>query len=404
MRDYACTTRSHMTFRIPTSGSVIARVATIFLAAPLPRLCNSKSMPEFLAPGVYVEEIPTRSHPISGVSTSTAGFIGLTREASPKAVAVASFAEYIRAVGSSTTGYLSYAVKGFFDNGGKQCLVATVTSAETIDAGLEVLASEDVSILACPDEHTFPNAAANIARHCEQRKDCVAILQSPQQPPAPPALHPPVESSYAAYYFPWLQVPSLDGASIATVPPCGHIAGIYARTDAEHGVFRPPAGVGIVGANALQASVTESEANLLSQQGVNVLRAFPDRGILVWGSHTTSKDPDWKYVSVRRLMIFIEQSIYHGLQWVVFEPNGPTLLQTVVQEIENFLMNIWKGGGLTGQTAPQAFFVRCDRTTMTQADIDTGRLIALVGVAPVRPAEFVLLQITCQTTGQSAAG
>jgi phage tail sheath protein FI len=185
----------------------------------------------------------------------------------------------------------------------------------------------------------------------------------------------------------------LNGAPVTTVPPCGHIAGVYARMDSEHGVFRAPVGVQVLGADGLQQTVTESDAALLNDRGINLLRTFPNRGILVWGGRTTSQDPEWKYISVRRLLIFIEQSIQQGLGWTVFEPGGPRVWQAAIQDVQNFLRDIWRIGGLTGTTPDQAYFVRCDHTTMTQADVDSGRLVMLVGVAPLRPAEFVIFSI-----------
>ncbi len=360
-------------------------------------------MPEYLAPGVYIEETPFRSHPIPGVPTNLAGFIGLARDASAAAIAVSSFAEFEQKLGSSVTGYLSYAVKGFFENGGKQCSIVTINSTQTIDDGLNLLDGADVSIVACPDEHSLPDAAAKIVQHCGQRKDRFAILQSPAEPPAPAMHNPPVESSYAAYYFPWLQVAGLSGAPVATVPPCGHIAGVYARMDSEHGVFRAPAGVQILGVHALQQNVTENDANLLNERGINSLRAFPGRGILVWGARTTSPDSEWKYISIRRLIVYIEQSLQQGLRWTVFEPGGPPVWQAVVQDVQNFLLGLWRSGGLVGTTPEQAYFVRCDHSTMTQADVDAGRLVMVVGIAPVRPAEFVIIRITIQSDKQSTS-
>ncbi|HYL77382.1 MAG TPA: phage tail sheath subtilisin-like domain-containing protein [Bryobacteraceae bacterium] len=361
-------------------------------------------MPEYLAPGIYVEEVAFQSHAIPGVSTSTAGFVGLAREVSAAAIAVSSFSEFEQKTGNSVTGYLSYAVKGFFENGGKQCSAVTITSEQAIDDGLKLLDGADVSIVACPDEHSLKDAAAKIVQHCEQRKDRFAILQSPPEPPAAASHQPPVASSYAAYYSPWLQVAGLSGAPVATVPPCGHIAGVYARMDSEHGVFRAPSGVQILGAHGLQQNVTENDAMQLNERGINSLRAFPGRGILVWGARTTSPDWEWKYISVRRLIVYIEQSLQQGLGWTVFEPGGPPVWQAVVRDVQNFLLGLWRSGGLVGTTPDQSYFVRCDHTTMTQADVDAGRLVMVVGIAPVRPAEFVIIRITSQSAKQSTDG
>ena len=232
-----------------------------------------------------------------------------------------------------------------------------------------------------------------MAAHCEQRKDRIRILQS-AQPIVPVATHqPPVHSTYAAYYYPWITVMSLDGSSTVTIPPSGHVAGVYAQTDSTGGVWAPPANVQLVGVAALSEDLTAAESDALNSRGVDVIRSFPAQGIKVWSSRTTTnQDSDDKYVSVRRFMIFLEQSIAKGLQWAVFEPNGPRL-SVIRSSIENFLRSVWKQGALQGSTQQEAFFVRCDLTTMTQNDLDNGRLVCIVGVAPVAPAEFVIMQI-----------
>jgi phage tail sheath protein FI len=353
-------------------------------------------MPEFLAPGVYVEEISSQMHPIEGVSTSIAGFIGVVTAATTLS-GIISFAEYERAAVPSAGANLSLAVRGFFENGGKLCYVAGIAATDPLQTGLDALADVKLSIVCCPEENRFANAAAIMAAHCEQRKDRICILQSPQ-PALPDSTHDvPVHSSFAAYYYPWITVAGLGGAAAITVPPGGHIAGVYARMDTEKGVHVAPASVPLNGVSALSQQISEAQNNLLAARGINTLRNFPGKGILVWGAHTTSADSDYKYVSIRRVMIFLEQSITQGLQWAVFEPNGPPLWATLRTAVESFLFTLWKTGALMGEKLDQACFVRCDATTMTQNDIDAGRLILLVGVAPVRPAEFILLRITCQT-------
>ena len=353
-------------------------------------------MPEFLAPGVYIQEIPFQSHPIEGVSTSTTGFIAAV-ERQPVAGPLTSFTDFVRVFGLTSGANLTLAVRGFFENGGHRCYVARIAATDPLESGLEALAKEKISILCFPDEHTFPNAPAAMAAHCEQRKDRICILQSPQ-PAIPDSTHqPPVHSSYAAYYYPWITVRSLDGTTTATIPPCGHIAGVYARTDTERGVWKAPAGARLMGVEAFSQAINATESDLLNSRGINVLRNFPGQGFLVWGARTTSQDSEWKYINVRRLFVYIEQSIDRGLQWAVFEPNGVALWMAVRSAIEDFLQNLWKSGALQGVKAEEAYFVRCDQTTMTQSDIDNGRLIALVGVAPLRPAEFVIIRITCQT-------
>jgi hypothetical protein len=177
------------------------------------------------------------------------------------------------------------------------------------------------------------------------------------------------------------------------VPPSGYLAGIYARTDSQRGVHKAPANEVIRGALDLKVSVTKGEQDVLNPLGINCIRAFPGRGIRVWGARTTASDTLWKYVNVRRLFLYLEESIEEGTQWVVFEPNDEKLWARVKQTITQFLTRVWKDGALMGSIPDEAFFVKCDKTTMTQDDIDNGRLIVLIGVAPVKPAEFVIFHI-----------
>jgi hypothetical protein len=165
-------------------------------------------------------------------------------------------------------------------------------------------------------------------------------------------------------------------------------------------VWRAPANEAITGAVGLQAAVDTHGQERLSAQSINSIRTFTGRGILLWGARTTSNDPEWKYVNVRRYFIFLERSIYEGLQWVVFEPNGEPLWKSVRQTVTNFLLNNWRSGALLGTKPEEAFYVRCDASTMTQNDIDNGRLIVEIGIAPVRPAEFVIIRIGLWTASR----
>ena len=184
------------------------------------------------------------------------------------------------------------------------------------------------------------------------------------------------------------------------MPPSGHIAGIYARSDSERGVHKAPANVSVRGVLGLEKRLTDLQQGPLNLEGINVLRIFPGEArVTVWGARTTvdKNVTDWLYVPVRRLLIFIEQSIEEGIRWAVFEPNGEALWYNIQQTISSFLYNEWVSGALLGATQQEAFFVRCDRTTMTQADLDNGRLICLVGVAAIKPAEFVIFRIGQKT-------
>ena len=171
------------------------------------------------------------------------------------------------------------------------------------------------------------------------------------------------------------------------------MAGIYARNDTEHAVFKSPANEVVRLAIDFEQRINKAQQDVLNPQGVNCFRYFPGHGFLLWGARTISDDPEWKYVSVRRYFAYLEHSIDRGTQWVVFENNGPQLWDNVRRTVEDFLFNEWKMGALLGDKPDQAYFVRCDRSTMTQNDLDNGRLVCLIGVAVVKPAEFVIFRI-----------
>ncbi len=317
--------------------------------------------------------------------------------------------------------HLARAVEGFYRNGGRRCWVVRVTSptgtssdisladlvgtpgAEPERArGLAALeAIPEISLVACPDEHLYPegDVARAMVEHCERLRYRFAILSAPEAPPATDDHRPPVASRHAAYYDPWLVVEDTRRGGEIAVPPCGHVAGIYARIDLARGVHKAPTNEDVRGIRRLRRAITEAEQAILAPRGVDVLRSFPGRGILVWGARTTSDDSEWRYVSVRRLLVHLERSIDEGTQWVVFEPNEPALWDRVRRAVESFLFEQWRDGALAGSTVDEAYFVRCDRSTMTQNDLDEGRLIVEIGVAPVRPAEFVIFRIG-QKTGE----
>jgi phage tail sheath protein FI len=201
------------------------------------------------------------------------------------------------------------------------------------------------------------------------------------------------DTQYAALYYPWIAISDPQTGARKEVPPGGHVLGVYARTDTERGVFKAPANEILRGVLELTADIGDSTQDVLNPRGVNAIRQFPERGIRIWGARTLTSDALWKYVSVRRLFIFLERSIYEGTQWVVFEPNDDRLWARVIDTIRLFLRTQWRLGALFGRTEDEAFFITCDRTTMTQDDILNGRLICEIGIAPVRPAEFVIFRI-----------
>jgi phage tail sheath protein FI len=275
-------------------------------------------------------------------------------------------------------------------------------------AGLAAI--DEVALLAAPaDETKVEGLTQALIDQCEALKDRFAVLNGPQNNGDVGNIDPLVDSTYGAIYYPWVRVRAPHTAEgDIVVPPCGHVVGIYARVDVERGVHKAPANEVVRGIvvrdlpgnkKPLRFTIDKRQHDILNPRGVNVIRDFRSdrRGIRVWGARTTSSDAMWKYVSVRRLFIFVEESIDEGTQWVVFEPNYEPTWQAVRLSISGFLRSVWRSGGLAGTTPDEAFFVKCDRTTMTQDDIDNGRLICLVGIAPVKPAEFVIFRISQKT-------
>lgn len=272
--------------------------------------------------------------------------------------------------------------------------------------GLQTMRNlEDVSLVSVPGRTGAEIQNALIA-HCELMRYRFAVLDSPVPPadeiPDVQALRGRYDTKYAALYYPWLTIPepfpkSLGRLSEYAIPPAGHVLGIYARTDIERGVHKAPANEVVRGVVGLRRTINKEQQDILNPYpvNINVIRDFRpnNRGIRVYGGRCITSDSDWKYVNVRRLLIFIEASLDRGLQWVVFEPNAEPLWARVVRSVSNFLTVVWRNGALEGTKVEEAFFVRCDRTTMTQTDIDSGRLIVQIGVAPVKPAEFVIVRI-----------
>jgi len=261
--------------------------------------------------------------------------------------------------------------------------------------GLAALASYDcreVSLVYAPGASV--EVARRLVAQCEALRHRFAILDGP--PTLPAGFEPRqaiAESSRAALYAPWLVVADLvGGGGRRNVPPGGHVAGIYARTDEMRGVHKAPANETIVGVFGLTATIDAVQQEPLNLRGVNALREFPGRGLRVWGARTLSADPEWKYVNVRRLFMYLERSIEEGTTWAVFEPNDARTRACLREAIGNFLRTAWRDGMLLGRTEREAFYVHCDRTTMTQNDLDHGRLICEIGAAAVRPAEFIVIR------------
>ncbi len=298
--------------------------------------------------------------------------------------------------------------------GGKDGSVDSITAADFIGedhgAGLRTgiqsfLDNDSVAIIAAPGI-TDPNVQLTLVAHCENLGSRFAVLDMPRDSRKVEELiaHRDIfDSEYAALYHPWLSVfDPLDKKNIA-VPPSGSILGIYARTDATRGVHKAPANEVVRGCVGLDSQFNKGEQDILNPKGINLIRAFPGQGIRVWGARTASSNSSWRYVNVRRLFIFIEESIRANTNWAVFEPNDEVLWTRVQRTISVFLEGLWRGGSLSGASPEEAFFVNIGHDTMTQDDINNGRLVCVIGVAPVKPAEFVIFRISQKTADSDGA-
>jgi uncharacterized protein len=267
---------------------------------------------------------------------------------------------------------------------------------------------DDIAIVAMPDAAALEDPDARflgmqrLVQHCESLHYRIAVVDGPRNASMTEirSFRGRFDSKYAAMYHPWVEIldPTERAAQGAPqrrilLPPSGFVTGIYARSDIERGVHKAPANEVVQGLTRFEININKGRQDVLNPEGINALRFFEGRGNRVWGARTMSSDPEWKYVNVRRLFIFVEHSIDKGSQWAVFEPNGPRLWANIRQMVEDFLLVLWRDGALLGDKPEDAYFVRCDRTTMTQNDLDNGRMICLVGIAPVKPAEFVIFRV-----------
>jgi phage tail sheath protein FI len=397
----------------------------------------------YLSPGVYVEEVDRGSKPIEAVGTNTVGFLGESSKGPVnEAVLVTNWSQFVKTFGdfAQCSPYLAHAVYGFFNNGGSRCFIVNVggggeeqelTAAATgekkdgkddkkqaapkgpVDkdalyigrdggpgrrSGIKCFEEVDeIAILAAPGQIS-PAVQDALLTHCETRKDRFAILDSPESITGGiDRLPKPRDSKYGAYYFPWIQVYDPDKGNVY-VPPSGHIAGVYSRTDSERGVHKAPANEMIRGALGLKYAVSKGEQDLLNPKGINAIRHL-NGAVRIWGARTLSSDPSWRYINVRRLFIMVESSIERATQWVVFEPNDHRLWKRVTRTISSFLTLLWRNGALMGTSPEQAFYVKCDEETNPAEVVDAGQLVVEVGLAPVKPAEFVIFRI-----GQMASG
>lgn len=389
-------------------------------------------MPQYLAPGVYVEEVPSSVQPIAGAGTSTAGFIGLVADnvAMPpqpgkfvtdaqdhlipvlytvapagKPQLITSWESFKNHFGDFQAGnrILAHAVYGFFNNGGTRCWVARLTvplvaaNTEAVTDALTTFdAIDEIALVAVPGA-TDAEIQSAVISHCETMGDRFAILdgQATDEFTAENIQGETGNSTYAALYFPQIEVfDPVDGAR-AFVPPSGHVAGIYARIDTERGVHKAPANAVVRGALGVEHRLSRADQEGLNPAGINLIRDL-NGNLVIWGARTLGGDGngEWKYINVRRLFLFLRESIDEGTQWAVFEPNDTGLWAKIARNVTAFLTNVWRSGALFGVTPAEAFYVRCDASTNPPEVRDLGQVVTEIGVAVVRPAEFVIFRIS----------
>jgi phage tail sheath protein FI len=414
-------------------------------------------MGQYLSPGVYVEEVPSAVKAIAGVSTSTPGFIGVVPDKlhliakdpestdpggtkfvdfavpAPNKVPklITNWSQFTKAFGdligdesatktsdsspaiSQDHRRLAHAVYGFFNNGGSRCYVVRIKDVTPdLDEAIKAFATiDEIALVAFPG-NTDDAVRGKLVAHCRSTSDRFAILDGPETvTDLTTLIHTPSDTTpgvmpskddFSAWYFPWIKVfdpstklqnPTGDGA--LAVPPSGHLAGIYARVDTERGVHKAPANEVIRGALNATQPLSKADQDGLNPKGVNCIRSLNDN-ILVWGARTVGGDAnaDLKYINVRRTLLFLRESIDEGTQWVVFESNTPALWQKIARNVTAFLTNVWRSGALFGTTPQEAFYVKCDAETNPPELRELGQVVTEIGVAIVRPAEFVIFRIS----------
>src|SRR6266550_3317727 len=363
-------------------------------------------------PGVYIEEIPSGVHAIPGVSTSVTAFVGSAVSGSFDApVHIFSFADFEQSFGGlAADAPMSYAVQQFFQNGGNEAYVVRVADDAAglvgnleAKSGIYTLENVDIfNLLVMPDATAgagLTDVLTDAIAYCVRRR-AFMILDLPENVSTfqqastwISSSASPLRSGNAALYFPRFHAPDpMMNNVVGTFPSAGAVAGLFARTDSKQGVWKAPAGMSanIIGATDVSLTLTAPEIASLNSQGINCLRNFPGIGTVSWGARTArgadSFADEYKYVPVRRLALFIEESVYRGTQWVVFEPDDESLWSQIRLNVGNFMHRLFLQGALQGTTPKAAYFVKCDRETTTQNDIDLGRANIVVGFAPLKPA------------------
>ncbi|MCR5435642.1 MAG: phage tail sheath family protein [Treponema sp.] len=406
-------------------------------------------MPNYQTPGVYVEEVESGSKPIEAGATNIVGFLGVAEKGPVnEAVLVTNWTQYTKIFGGMHTGgWLGHAVYQFFQNGGTKCYINNLceavkkegktaekkddasapqekkeVSTEKVEiknpdniakliigkdegvgkkSGLFLFDTiQDIALVAAPGV-TDPAAQDAILSHCEKNRFRFAVLDSPETLNGGiDSMPKPRDSNMGAYYFPWIQMFDTVQDQNVYAPPSGGICGIYSRVDATRGVHKAPANEIFRTAIGLKYDLTDAEQELLNPKGINCIRDFPGRGIRVWGARTISSNPEWRYINVRRLFCMVEQALQNGTNWVVFEPNTRDLWKKITRNITAFLLNTWRSGALFGDTPEEAFYVRCDDELNPPESIDAGYVVCEIGLAPAKPAEFVVFRVSQKVLGE----
>jgi uncharacterized protein len=395
----------------------------------------------YRAPDIYVEEVPSGERPIERVGTDVAGFVGIAPDSGAhlgEFVPINNWLQFLREFapeGNDTSTHLSNAVYGFFQNGGSRCYVVNVGTNGSIAGGgrnrqgLDLLEEiDEIAIVAAPG---FTDAMSYdaVISHCENLEDRVAILDGPASVDVIDRLTEVMEAAvpgtegvesdpgsrergglrarqsdggYGAFYFPWIVMrdPLATENTLISSPPSGHIAGIWARSDATRGIHKAPANEVVRGALGVSQRLTRTELGMLNQASVCCIRSFAQEGIRVWGARTlAASSSEWRYLNVRRLQNMIKESIAENTRWIVFEPNDYTLWKSIRRDISAFLTGLWRDGALMGRTPEEAFFVKCDEETNPPDVIDAGQVVTLIGIAPVKPAEFIIFRLSQHRDG-----
>jgi len=395
------------------------------------------------APGVYFRYEPSGMRVIAAAGTSVAAFLGTADRDQPAntPILVNSWPDFkekfVNPERAADFPLLPDAVYGWFTNGGGPCYICRIPAGEgTLQTALTALEEKpDVTMVAVPGLSNItgilpeqrPAEQTLVVKHCQEMGNRMALLDLPvATPPQAQALPPgggdgsdgavppdPIDgaaeaagkinlsqeqAAFATVYYPWLLAPSVYETTARYVPPSGHVAGTWARTDTERGVFKAPANVVVLGILGLEFALTNQTQAPLNKEGINCLRTFPGQGNLVWGARTRAardaSDLDFRYVNVRRYINFLDDSITQSTRWAVFEPNNAELQAKVTGAVSSFLVDQWRTGALVGATAPEAFYVVCDSTNNTPITMAEGNLFCDIGVALTRPAEFVDFRVT----------